>query len=146
MTDKQETAAKWLNRAYILSRKIDALKQEKKSLESDIRGIGDNIGAGRSDARANSVESRRMRLLAIGQQIDREIEALDKERLIIKQVIKSVPRRHYAILSYRYLSFLSWQVIEDKLYISESTRKRWHRAALDAVYEKLALFDPLGGV
>ncbi len=136
MTEKQAATAAWLNRAYILTKKIEALKEEKKSLESDIHGLGDNIGAGRSDARANSVENRRVRLLALGQQIDRQTAALDRERLKIKRAIESVPERHYAILSYRYLSFLSWGTIESRLYISESTRKRQHRAALDAVADK----------
>lgn len=143
MTEKQAETAAWLNRAYILTNKIEALKQEKRSLESDIHGIGNNIGAGRSDARANSIENRRLRFLAIGEQIDRQTESLDEERLKIKQAIESVPEKYYAILSYRYLSFLRWETIESRLYISESTRKRQHRAALDAVAEKMNLFDPL---
>ena len=143
MTERQEATAEWLNRAYVLTKNIKALKEEKRSLENDIRGIGENIGAGRSSARSNSAENRRVRLLALGRQIDKKTETLDKERLKIKQAIESVPDKHYAILSYRYLSFLGWDVIESKLYISSSTRKRQHRAALDAVAKKLDLFDPL---
>lgn len=144
MTERQKETAAWLNRAYILTKKIEALREEKRSLECDIHGIGDNIGAGRSDARVNSIENRRTRLLVLSHQIDCKTDALDKERLKIKQAIESVPDKHYAILSYRYLSFLSWGAIESRLYISESTRKRQHRAALDAVAQKLNLFDPLG--
>lgn len=137
MTEKQETAAEWLGRVYTLNCNIAALKQEKLSLQLDYKGIGTNIGAGHKDSSLNSVELRRTQLADLGRQIDREIAALGKEVALVKRIIKAIPAQHYALLSYRYISMLSWELIEDKLHISTSTRKRYHLAALDAVYIKL---------
>lgn len=132
MTDKQAAALTWLNRTYAITTKIEALKDEKRCLANDYQGFIKNIGAGRS-SKANVVEDRRVKLSSISQQIDRETAKLQKERLKIKQVIESVPEEHYALLSFRYISLLSWQDIEGKLFISTSTRKRRHNAALDSV-------------
>ncbi|MBQ8624143.1 MAG: hypothetical protein IJ424_07235 [Oscillospiraceae bacterium] len=136
MTEKQTYAASWLNSAYMLSQKIEALKEEKLRVSTYFNGI--------VFTRVNDPSPKTWaRLSQINSQIEKEAEALDRKWLSVKQVIESVPQKHYALLSYRYLSMLSWQTIEDMLYISTSTRKRQHLAALDAVSQILDLHDPL---
>ena len=40
------------------------------------------------------------------------------------------------LLVYRYIDWLSWSEIESRLYISQTTRKRWHDKALELLVIK----------
>lgn len=138
MTQKQTATAEWLNSAYLTSQKIEALKEEKRRLIDHFNSLKYSYSPS-----PPGLKERQSRLDKISEQIDKEAQELDLKWLKVKNVIESVPQKHYALLSYRYLSMLSWQTIEDMLFISTSTRKRQHLSALDAVAQKLSLSDPL---
>lgn len=138
MTQKQTATAEWLNSAYLTSQKIEALKEEKRRLIDHFNSLKYSYSPS-----PLGLKERQSRLDKISEQIDKEAQELDLKWLKVKKVIESVPQKHYALLSYRYLSMLSWQSIEDMLFISTSTRKRQHLSALDAVAQKLSLSDPL---
>ncbi len=138
MTQKQIATAEWLNSAYLSSQKIEALKEEKRRLADYFNSLKYSYSPS-----PLGLNERQSRLDKISEQIDKEAQELDLKWLKVKNVIESVPQKHYALLSYRYLSMLSWQTIEDMLFISTSTRKRQHLSALDAVSLKLSLSDPL---
>ena len=138
MTKTQIAVAEKLNSAYFASQKIEALKEEKQRLAQSFLSIKYSYSP-----EFSSLEARQKKINGINEQIDKEIAELDMKWQNVKSVIESVDSKHYALLSYRYLSMLSWQSIEELLFISTSTRKRRHLSALDAVARKLNLSDPL---
>ncbi len=138
MTKTQTAVAELLNSAYFASQKIEALKEEKQRLAQSFQSLKYSYSPDLA-----SLEARQNKISGINEQIDKEIALLDIRWKSVKNIIESVDQKHYALLSYRYLSMLSWRSIEELLFISESTRKRQHLSALDAVAENLNLSDPL---
>jgi len=66
------------------------------------------------------------------------IEELKKQLPIIKnEIIAAIDeledKEHRRLLIYRYIDWCSWQEIAEKLYVSISTLKRWHRIALQSI-------------
>lgn len=65
-----------------------------------------------------------------------------------EDIFSSIAEEEKILLRLRYIYFCSWQEVQERMFISESTRKRKHRKALSQVYKvlkKLDLIDPLRG-
>lgn len=65
-----------------------------------------------------------------------EIKVLKKSLPIIKcEIIAAIDtiddKELRKVLIYRYIDWISWQEIAEKMYVSNSTLKRWHLKALD---------------
>ncbi|OHE31928.1 MAG: hypothetical protein A2009_05620 [Tenericutes bacterium GWD2_38_27] len=52
---------------------------------------------------------------------------------IISVIDKLGDTEHKKLLIYRYIDWESWNVIANKMYISLSTLKRWHKIALQSI-------------
>ena len=52
---------------------------------------------------------------------------------IISVIDKLCDTEHKKLLIYRYIDWESWNVIANKMYISLSTLKRWHKIALQSI-------------
>ena len=127
MTDRQIAARAYLSQIYFTDQKAEALKRELTSIKKYARE-----GCSAVDEFERLIES--------------ESAACYSAIMQVKEIIEQVDKKYYALLSYRYEGCMRWDEIERQLHISESSRKRLHCEALDAVanvLEKLDLFEPL---
>lgn len=66
----------------------------------------------------------------------------------LENIIAQTTGEGRTLLRLRYINFCLWPEIQERMFISESTRKRKHKKALSQVYNiliKLDLIDPLRG-
>lgn len=127
MTDRQAAARAYLSRIYYMDQKAEALKCELISIKKYAR------------EGCRAVDE-------FNELINCESVACYNATLNAKKIIERVGGKYYPLLSYRYVVCMRWDEIEHQLHISESSRKRLHCEALDAVadvLEKLDLFEPL---
>lgn len=69
--------------------------------------------------------------------IDENQKKLDELKAEIIGVIETLDNEDYKnVLMLRYISFLTWEEIADKLYISLSTVKRWHEKGCEKIIQK----------
>jgi DNA-directed RNA polymerase specialized sigma subunit len=71
-----------------------------------------------------------------GLDAERELKDLEAKASVAKVEIESAivkldDDKLQFLLVYRYINWLTWEEIQDKLFISQTTRKRWHDKALD---------------
>ena len=65
-----------------------------------------------------------------------ELKKLKEKAAVAKNQIESAiaeidDESLQQLLVYRYIDWLSWSEIESRLYISQTTRKRWHDKAIE---------------
>lgn len=127
MTDRQIATKAYLNRVHIMDQKAEALNREQTSLKKYLH----------SESQA---------VIEFGRLVNDEVAMCYDLMQKTKEIIEQVDAKYYALLSHRYIGCMGWNEIENLLHISESSRKRLHCEALDAVadvLEKLDLFEPL---
>lgn len=139
MTDNQYYAKLWLNRAYNISLKIDALRHKREKVQASMSGVAQYGDREFTSTSGNATETRMLEYSMLSQQIDEEEEKLAAEDIRTQEVINHLSGtemmdKFNAVLRYRYASRLGWSEIADKIYYSESQTHEYHLQALEAVY------------
>lgn len=61
-------------------------------------------------------------------------EKAAKAKTDIEEVISNLENEDYKrLLTYRYIDWLTWDEIGERMYLSRSTVKRWHKEALETM-------------
>lgn len=130
MTNKE-----YLSQVYKLQNKIDKMNiryQEYERLASSVPGPNyDGVrvdGTRNLDAPFVKWVGKMIDLKAV---IDSNQKKLDEIKTEVIGVIEALDNEDYKnVLMLRYISFLSWDDIADKLYVVKRTVLRWHDKAL----------------
>lgn len=66
-------------------------------------------------------------------------EKASKTKMEIEEMIANLKNDDFErILTYRYIDWLTWDEIGERMYLSRSTVKRWHKEALELI--KISIF------
>ena len=135
MTDEQFRKIQFLNQAYYIKKKIDALNEVRKrnKFSSAVSCKSDGI---QYTGGYNREECRMMKILSLDEKISAETDKLNRMLSEIYDAISTVDDIELnTLLTYRYILFLKIDEIADRLNCDEKTVRRKHKKALD----KLAL-------
>jgi len=133
MTPKQ-----YLQQAYLLDEKINSRLRELKRLRelsecvSALSYTSDKVQASRK--KGSQVESNVIRIIELERTINDEIEQLLKLKEEIRTAINNVEdEREKLILRMRYLEYLSWETIADRLAYTKQRVHQLHGIALQRI-------------
>lgn len=140
MTDKQAAAKDWLNRNFNAYKEVRALKLKLREMRA---------GAGNLTSRAEEVkvqkqpnpkayENEIISIIEFAKLIDekeKRIFASDLETANTINKLEDVKEK--TILIYRYLCFLPWEQIANRMNFSVNYCQELHMRALDHVYEQI---------
>jgi DNA-directed RNA polymerase specialized sigma subunit len=133
VTEQQLETVKYLNQAFYLDKRINALIAEKEtniSLATRCTANYKNDGSSNS-TRSNSIESILAKIADTEQEITKKIDRLVQIRSDITEIINSVDiMDEQSILSYRYLSYKTMEQIAEEMHCDVSTVQRKHKKAL----------------
>ena len=129
------TVKEYLSRYHKMKEKIELLKQQ---VEEYIRLANSIPGINFDTIRVDGTKSLKAPFEKwIHKTLDNEllINELEKNLPIIKgeiiTLIESLENKQYGmILIHRYIDWLSWRQIADKMFFSSATIRRWHDKAL----------------
>jgi hypothetical protein len=131
MNDVKEYLSRYHN-TKVKIQKLQALVDEYIRLANEIPGI--QFDAVRVDGGKNLKAPFEKWILKI---LDYELEIKEMERLLpsykkeVLQAIEQIEDKDYRlILVHRYIDWLSWRQIADRMFFSSATIRRWHDKAL----------------
>ena len=133
MTDEQLRKINFLNQAYYIKKKIDALNEVRKrnKFSSAVSCKSDGI---QHTGGYNREECRMMKIITLDEKISDETDKLDRTLDKIYDVISDVDDIELnTLLTYRYILFLKIDEIAEKLHCDEKTVRRKHKKALDKI-------------
>lgn len=136
MTEEQIEKTVWLNRAFRAKHAIGALesvRNEKRSMAAlcgmDYENDGSTNGSGE-----NRQEQKNINLCEIDHKIDQARKKLIRIYSEIETVINNVEDIELrTVLTYHYLSYMTWETVAEKMNCSVRTVKYKHKKALDKV-------------
>lgn len=129
-------AKEYLSQAFILDRRIKAKERQLDVLKEHVPYTTPLFGDVKvtSSQSTSCVEKSALRIVALSDEIQRDITRLDDIMKAIRQVISRVENNDMeCVLQMRYLSFMSWCEITKCLGYSEGHVFRLHRLALKKV-------------
>ena len=127
------TAKEWLNRAKNIDNEIKTLEEQKEILFSELTNCTSPTDIERvSSSKLNMEEEKRIKYIALTNEIDELIIALSDAKLEIIEKIKTIPESVYRTLLYeRYINLKKWYQIAAIINYSEShTKYVLHNIAL----------------
>lgn len=140
MTEEQNTASAWLNRAHDVEETIKALervREKNRSIAERCTASYEGEGGG-SPSKDNSQEKIIHQLCDDSSRITERLGELLEVRSEIGGVIKSVgSTKIEAVLNMRYLAYMRMSDIADQLGVDRKTVNRRHLKGLDIIYEKI---------
>lgn len=130
--DKREYLSRY-HEAEKKIKKLQALHDEYDRLSFNVPGC--NFDQIRVSGTRN-LEAPFVKWIHQAMEVEYEIDELTKNLEIIKNeildCISALKNPEYErLLIYRYIDWLNWQDIADKMFISISTLKRWHKNATE---------------
>ncbi len=130
--DKREYLSRY-HEAEKKIKKLQALHDEYDRLSFNVPGC--NFDQIRVSGTRN-LEAPFVKWIHKAMEVEDEIDVLTKNLEIIKNeildCISALKNPEYErLLIYRYIDWLNWQDIADKMFISISTLKRWHKNATE---------------
>lgn len=135
---KREKAKQYLKQAYRLNELIECNKQELNDL-NELKGSLPGIDYSSDKVQSSpSGEAGFTKIVAkiieLEKAIKDDIETMVSLKLEIRTVINAVQdNEEKLLLKYRYLNFMSWEDICEKMNVSMRTAHRIHTAALENV-------------
>lgn len=131
------TAKEFLQQAYRLNQKIQSDLQELAELQ-ELEG---SVSAPRMEEAVQTSPKNEapyvnavMKIMAMEEQINREVEQLvDLKRTIREAIMKVADEDERLVLKYRYLHWYTWRHIGRLMYADRSTVSRWHKQALQNI-------------
>ena len=130
------TAEKWLNRAYKIDREIDALIEERQKSFDKACGIsGGNIGAERvQTSKRNMTADWSIAYIEYTQRIESRMAELWEVKGEVFDAINQVEdNRLRQLLLCRYIKFMKWEEIAEKMIYEVRNIYKLRRKALKAV-------------
>lgn len=130
--DKKE----YLSRYHNLIERIERKKQYIAFCEEQSHSIpGQDFSVERVD-HTPSFEAPFVKWIIRGLDAERELKDLEAKASAVKveiesSIVKLDDDKLQFLLVYRYINWLTWEEIQDRLFISQTTRKRWHDKALE---------------
>ena len=136
MTEEQKEIRKWLNRAFHTKHAIGALesvRNEKRSMAA-LCGMNYENDGSTNGSGENRQEQKNINLCEIDYKIDQARKELIRIYSEIETVINNVEDIELrAVLTYHYLSYITWETVAEKMNYSVRTVKYKHKKALDKV-------------
>ena len=127
----------YLSQAYYLDRQIKAKEKRLEWLRELVPGPTARYSEEariQSDPKNSTVENAAVKVVALEEEIAADILRLVDVVRSIEKVIHNVDSiEHRTILEMRYLSFLSWEQITEKMGYGTNTVFRKHREAISMV-------------
>lgn len=128
------TAKEFLKQAYRLNQKIQSDLQELAELQ-ELAGAVSAPGTDESVQTSPKNEAPYvgavMKIMALEDTINREVEQLVDLKRTIREAIMKVPDEdERLVLKYRYLHWYTWRHIGRLMYADRTTVSRWHQQAL----------------
>lgn len=133
MTDEQLKKIAYLNQAYYIKRKINALNEVRmrNKINSAVNYKSDGT---QHTGGYNKEEMRMMKILELDEKISAETDKLNKTLNEIYDVISTVDDIELnTLLTYRYILFLKIDEIADKMHYDEKTIRRKMKKALNKI-------------
>lgn len=133
MTDEQLKKIAYLNQAYYIKRKINALNEvrTRNKINSAVNYKSDGT---QHTGGYNREEMRMMKILELDEKISAETDKLNKTLNEIYDVISTVDDIELnTLLTYRYILFLKIDEIADKMHYDEKTIRRKMKKALNKI-------------
>ena len=133
MTDEQLKKIAYLNQAYYIRRKINALNEvrTRNKINSAVNYKSDGT---QHTGGYNKEEMRIMKILELDEKISAETDKLNKTLNEIYDVISTVDDIELnTLLTYRYILFLKIDEIADKMHYDEKTIRRKMKKALNKI-------------
>ena len=133
MTDEQLKKIAYLNQAYYIKRKINALNEvrTRNKINSAVNYKSDGT---QHTGGYNKEEMRMMKILELDEKISSETDKLNKTLNEIYDVISTVDDIELnTLLTYRYILFLKIDEIADKMHYDEKTIRRKMKKALNKI-------------
>ena len=133
MTDEQLKKIAYLNQAYYIRRKINALNEvrTRNKINSAVNYKSDGT---QHTGGYNKEEMRMMKILELDEKISAETDKLNKTLNEIYDVISTVDDIELnTLLTYRYILFLKIDEIADKMHYDEKTIRRKLKKALNKI-------------
>lgn len=133
MTDEQLKKIAYLNQAYYIKRKINALNEvrTRNKINSAVNYKSDGT---QHTGGYNREEMRMMKILELDEKISAETDKLNKTLNEIYDVISTVDDIELnTLLTYRYILFLTIDEIADKMHYDEKTIRRKLKKALNKI-------------
>ena len=131
------TSKEYLQQAYLLDTRINANVNEISSLRQLARKVS-SLNAGERVQTSKSCEAPFVKciekIIALEEEVNRQIDLLVALKKQIKAVIEAVPdNNERMVLWCRYLQSMTWEQIGEELHAGRTTVKRWHSSALSHV-------------
>ena len=133
MTDEQLKKIAYLNQAYYIKRKINALNEvrTRNKINSAVNYKSDGT---QHTGGYNREEMRMMKILELDEKISSETDKLNKTLNEIYDIISTVDDIELnTLLTYRYILFLKIDEIADKMHYDEKTIRRKMKKALNKI-------------
>lgn len=133
MTDEQLKKIAYLNQAYYIRRKINALNEvrTRNKINSAVNYKSDGT---QHTGGYNKEEMRMMKILELDEKISAETDKLNKTLNEIYDVISTVDDIELnTLLTYRYILFLKIDEIAEKMHYDEKTVRRKLKKALNKI-------------
>lgn len=133
MSDEQLKKIAYLNQAYYIKRKINALNEvrTRNKINSAVNYKSDGT---QHTGGYNKEEMRMMKILELDEKISVETDKLNKTLNEIYDVISTVDDIELnTLLTYRYILFLKIDEIADKMHYDEKTIRRKMKKALNKI-------------
>lgn len=133
MTDEQLKKTAYLNQAYYIKRKINALNEvrTRNKINSAVNYKSDGT---QHTGGYNKEEMRMMKILELDEKISAETDKLNKTLNEIYDIISTVDDIELnTLLTYRYILFLKIDEIAEKMHYDEKTVRRKLKKALNKI-------------
>lgn len=131
MTDKYYETIQYLNQAFYMDKRINALLAEKEINISLATRCTANYNSGSNNQRQNSMEKILSRIIDQEKEIDEEIDRLTDLRKEIVAVIEKLPNDgEKSILRMRYLAYMPLAKIAGIMGCDRRTIQRKHKSAI----------------
>ena len=130
------TSKEFLQKPMRIRHRIEQLQLKRQTFEE----LANSIPGGNYDKplvqKTRNTQAPFIKWIDKIMEVEKEIEKLEEEFEVAKaEVIKAIEKLDNAdyqtLLIMRYLNEYSWTSICEKMYVSLSTAKRWHRDALE---------------
>lgn len=128
------TAKDYLKRAYRLNDKIKSNLRQIEDLEADATKVTVSFGEKVQSGEKNSTEQLYIKLIEAKEKLYAETDRyVDTKEEIKKTIDKVTDPDENLLLTLRYIEFMRWEVIAEKMHFSQTQVFRIHREALKSV-------------
>ncbi|MDE5884875.1 MAG: DUF1492 domain-containing protein [Oscillospiraceae bacterium] len=133
MTAEQNRKIRWLERARDAERKAQAL-EAKRQCDSHLAQRLSRYAGISGNSSGNSTEDALLRLIETERRAEEQLRKLAQIREEITSAIENVPDSDLqTILIWKYLKYMTFEQIADKMNYDERTIRRKHCQALDKI-------------